>query len=100
MGSKLRQTPLVSWAYTQFGPHMQSSGHAGKLFRVMLQSLKHPMPRHAVPLAANAGVRMLVRTGAVHTTAAPVPIRFSIFRRDRRSGAWSEFMAPPDREAA
>src|SRR5213593_2296605 len=47
------------------------------------------------PEAANAGVRMLVRMGAVQTTAAPAPIRLSILRRESRSGAWSEFMAPP-----
>src|SRR5207248_8602075 len=51
---------------------------------------------HGLPLAANAGVRRLVRTGADHTTAALAPIRLSILRRESRPGAWSEFMAPPD----
>ena len=31
---------------------------------------------------ANAGVLMLVKTGAVHAIAAPAPIRFSILRRE------------------
>src|SRR6266516_6856910 len=33
-------------------------------------------------LAANAGVLILVRTGAVQAIAAPAPIRLSIFRRE------------------
>ena len=39
-------------------------------------SFTHP------PYAANAGVLMLVRIGAVQATAAPAPIRLSIFRRE------------------
>jgi hypothetical protein len=34
---------------------------------------------------AKAGVRMLVRIGAVHATAAPAPIRLSILRREMPS---------------
>jgi hypothetical protein len=36
----------------------------------------------APPEAANAGVLMLVMIGADHATAAPAPIRLSIFRRE------------------
>jgi hypothetical protein len=47
--------------------------------------------------AANAGVRMLVSTGADHATAAPAPIRFSILRREIPPSSFSisESMSPP-----
>jgi hypothetical protein len=48
--------------------------------------------------AANAGVWMLVRIGAVHATAAPAPMRLSAFRREtvlRSLGLGSSLMAPP-----
>jgi hypothetical protein len=40
-------------------------------------------------LAANAGVLMLVRTGAVQAMAMPAPIRLSTFRREIPSAAVS-----------
>ena len=47
--------------------------------------------------AANAGVLMLVRTGAVQAMAAPAPIRFNIFRREIPSfgSSSSGVMSPP-----
>ena len=47
----------------------------------------------APPDAAKAGVLMLVMIGAVHATAAPAPIRLSIFRREIPSRAISGFSA-------
>src|SRR5438105_10027822 len=48
----------------------------------VLTSQPQASPVQPPPYAANAGVRMLVSTGAVQAMAAPAPIRFSILRRE------------------
>jgi len=47
--------------------------------------------------AAKAGVSMLVMTGTVHATATPVPIRFSILRREMPVGV-APLMGSSDNE--
>jgi hypothetical protein len=56
-----------AWTHSSLGPHTRRAsqsrvGHWG--------------------LAANAGMRRLVRIGAGHATAAPAPMRLSTLRRE------------------
>jgi hypothetical protein len=50
---------------------------------------------HVGQSPAHAEVPKLVTTGVNQATAAPVPIRFSILRRDIRSGLSSFIQSPP-----
>jgi hypothetical protein len=71
---------------------------------LLLHGSRGPHPAHPEHcgggggVAANAGVLMLVRMGADHATAAPAPIRLSIFRREIPSFKSSSLISPPLQE--